>query len=118
MARIDIEGDTLVVNVEGFDKLLALKSRLDIPLANVRGASLDPGIVVERKGLRGPGTNVPGVIVAGTFHAEGERVFWDVRDAAKAVVIELTDERYSRLVIQVDDPRETVERIERAKGAA
>jgi len=30
----------------------------------------------------------------------------------------LTDERYSRLVVQVDDPRETVERIDSAKRAA
>ena len=118
MARINIEGDTLVVRVEGLDKLWALKSRLDIPLVNVRGATLDPGIVSEPKGLRGPGTNVRGVITAGTFRTEGERVFWDVRDSAKAVVIELTDERYTRLVIEVDDPRETVERIERAKQAA
>jgi hypothetical protein len=118
MAQIDIDGDALVVNVEGWDKLWALKSRLAIPLANVRGATLDPGIVADPKGVRAPGTHVPGVIVAGTFHTEGERVFWDVHDPAKAVVIELADEQYARLVIEVDDPREAVDRIERAKRAA
>ena len=118
MAQIDIDGDTLVVNVEGLDKLWALKSRRTIPLANVRGATLDPGIVAGPKGVRAPGTHLPGVIVAGTFHTEGERVFWDVHDPAKAVVIELADERYARLVIEVDDPRATVDRIERAKRAA
>ena len=44
---------------------------------------------------RGPGAQVPGVIVAGTFHHEGDRVFWDVHDPAKAVVIHLADERYA-----------------------
>jgi len=32
-------------------------------------------------------------------------VFWDVHDPDKAVGIELRDERYARLVIEVADPR-------------
>jgi hypothetical protein len=114
MARVHVDGEALVVEIEGMDKLWALKSRLRIPLANVRGATADPGIVKEPKGVRAPGAHLPGVIVAGTFHLEGERVFWDVRDPAQAVVIELADERYNRLVIQVSDPRATVRLIEEA----
>ncbi|MBF6480530.1 hypothetical protein, partial [Nocardia cyriacigeorgica] len=95
-------------------KLWALKSRLEIPLANVRGATVDPGVVKESKGIRAPGTYLPGVITAGTFYTGGERVFWDVRDASRAVVIELRDERYARLIIQVDDPRATVDLIDQA----
>jgi len=112
MALISIEGDDLVVEIEGLDKLWALKSRLVIPLANVRGVTADAGAVKEPKGLRAPGTHVPGVLVAGTFHADGERVFWDVHDAAKTVVIELADQRYTRLIVQVPDPRATVALIE------
>ncbi len=112
MARIEIDGDDLVVTIEGLNKLWALKSTLTIPLANVRGATADPGIIKEPKGIRAPGAHLPGVITAGTFHLDGDRVFWDVRDPAKAVVIELADERYARLVLQVDDPRATVELVE------
>ncbi|MGY5011942.1 hypothetical protein ACWCY6_28295 [Streptomyces sp. 900105755] len=117
MAKVTVEGTTLVVEIEGLDKLWALKSRLDIPLANVRGATADPGIVAEPKGRRAPGAHLPGVIAAGTFQIEGERIFWDVRDAAKAVVIELADERYARLVVQVSDPKATVDLIERELAA-
>jgi len=116
MARVTVDGGDLVVDVEGMDKLWALKSRLTIPLANVRGATADPGIVREGKGIRAPGTYLPGVIVAGTFHDDGERVFWDVHDSAKAVVIQLADERYSRLIIEVADPSSTVDLIESAVG--
>ncbi|GAA2479212.1 hypothetical protein [Winogradskya humida] len=115
MATIDITADDLVVNVEGLDKLWALKSSLTIPLTNVRGATPDPSIAHEWKGVRTAGTYVPGVIVAGSFRSEGERVFWDVKNPAKALVIELADERYARLVIEVDDPRATAELIESAK---
>jgi hypothetical protein len=114
VAHVTVEGDTLVVKITGLDKLWALKSSLSIPLANVRGATADPGILREPKGLKAPGTRVPGVITAGTFHIDGERVFWDVHDASKAVVIELTDERYARLVVQVADPRAAVTAIQAA----
>ncbi|WP_031509382.1 hypothetical protein [Streptomyces megasporus] len=114
MARVTVTDDTLTVEMEGLDKLWAFKGRLRIPLANVRGAARDPGIVHEYKGIRAPGTHIPGVIVAGTYHRGGERVFWDVKNPDKAVVIELADERYARLVVEVDDPRATVDLIRRA----
>jgi hypothetical protein len=117
MAKISIDGDNLVVEIEGLDKLWALKGQLVIPLANVRGATADPGIIKEPKGLRWPGTRVPGIITAGTFHIDDEQVFWDVHDAGKAVVIELADDRYARLVVEVADPRATVALIERATAA-
>jgi hypothetical protein len=113
MAQVSIAGDDLVVEIEGWEKLWSLKSRLVIPLVNVRGATADPGIAVEPKGLRAPGTSLPGVITAGTFHQEGERIFWNIRDGARAVVIELADERYARLVVEVADPAATVALIER-----
>lgn len=81
---------------------------------HVRGATADPGIARHPKGWRRPGTHVPGVSVAGTFHQDRERVCWDVHDPGNAVVIELRDDTYQRLVIEVSDPRATVELIERA----
>jgi hypothetical protein len=116
VAHVSIDGGDLIVEIEGLNKVWALKSRITIPLRNVRGATVDPGIVREPKGVRAPGPYVPGVIVAGTFHADGERVFWDVRDAQKAIVIELHDEQYARLVVEVDDPRAAVDVIEKALG--
>lgn len=114
MANISIDGTDLVVEMEALEKLWSFKSRLVIPLANVRGATADPGIAADPKGLRAPGTNVPGVVTAGTFHQDGERVFWNIRDGARAVVISLADERYARLVVEVDEPATTVALIERA----
>lgn len=114
MATISIDDDVLTVDVHGLDKLWTLKSKLSIPLGHVRGATADPGIAADRKGRRGPGAHVSGVIVAGTFHQDGEKIFWDVHDTNRAVVIELQDDTYQRLVIEVDDPRRTVELIEDA----
>ena len=113
MARVEVVGNQLIVQIEGMDRLWSLKSRLEIPLAHVTGAEADPEPV---RGWRGPGTHVPGMLVAGTFHHHGDRVFWDVHDAAKAVVINLTDERHARLVVGVDNPAQTVAAIRQALG--
>ena len=116
MARVEVAGEQLTVQLEGMDKLWTFKSRLEIPLAHVTDAGADPEVVRGWKGWRGPGAQVPEVIVAGTFHHEGDRVFWDVHDPAKAVVIHLADDRYARLVIGVDDPAATVAAIRHALG--
>jgi len=114
MALVNIVDDDLVVVIEGLDKLWALTSRLVVPLRCVRGATADPGAIKEPKGIRGPGTHLPGFITAGTFRIDGERIFWDVHNPAKAVVIELADQRFARLVIEVADPAATVALIEHA----
>jgi hypothetical protein len=71
MARVEVAGDQLTVQIEGMDKLSTLKSRLDIPLAHVTDAEADPEVVHGWKGWRGPGAHIPGVIVAGTFSPPG-----------------------------------------------
>jgi hypothetical protein len=48
-------------------------------------------------GIRMPGTNVPGVITAGTFYHDGKRVFWDVYHT-KTIVIASHDERFNELM--------------------
>lgn len=114
MAEIAYTEDALIVHVTGWDKVWALKSQLTIPLAHVVGAEAvnDEGHWAWR-GVRLPGTHIPGVITAGTFQTDGGRVFWDVHDASRAVVIHLRDDRYTDLVIQVDDPTTVIDAINR-----
>ena len=116
-AEVVLAQDSLIVHVEGMDRLWSLRSRLEIPLAHVVGAEADPEVARGRwQGIRSGGTRVPGVITAGTFHHEGERVFWDVHNPGKAIAIGLRDERYAMLVVEVEDPEATVATIQEALG--
>ena len=54
---------------------------------------------------------------AGRFHSHGELVFQDVHEASKAIAVELGDQRYARLVIEVDDPGRETARIAEPAGA-
>lgn len=114
MAEIAIVGDKLIVQLRGWEQVWALKRRIEVPLACVRRAVIDPAIARRPEGMRAPGTYLPWVISAGTYRGRGKRAFWSVRNPAKAVVIDLAGHHYTRLVIEVDDPLETVDAIERA----
>lgn len=115
MVRLEVVGDNLVLDVVGFDKLWSFKSQLTIPLAHVEAVKPAPDEAKQWfHGLRLPGTNVPGLIVAGTYYDGTGCAFWDVHNAENAIEISLRDERFSRLVIEVEDP---VASIELLRGA-
>lgn len=119
MVAVTIENGVATFEVEGADKLWALRSRLEIPVAHIRGAHVDPDIAHGWwHGLRAPGTSVPGIITAGTFYQQGKRIFWDVHHAENVIVVELADERYDELVIEVADPAATVAQITAAVRGA
>ncbi len=116
VATIRVGDQDLYVEMSGIDRLWSLHSRLEIPLVHVAGARVDPEGVraASLTGLKAGGARIPGHLTAGTFRQEGEWVFWDVHDADRSVVVDLHDERYARLVVEVDDPTATAAEINRA----
>jgi hypothetical protein len=114
MATVDIAGGELTVSIEGWDRIWTMRGRLSVPLQHVSGASSGEAAAREWfKGLRLGGTNVPG-LTAGNFYHHGNWVFWDVHDPALAVAIELHDEHYKQLIVQVADPAATIAAIQAA----
>jgi len=115
VVEITVSEGQLHLEVKGLDKLWAFKGRLELPLAHVRGVHADTSIARGWwKGVRSPGTSIPGVIRAGTFHQDDKRVFWDVHDPDKTIVIDLHDERYDQLIVEVADPAATVRQLNAA----
>jgi hypothetical protein len=114
---LSVSEGKLILQVEGADKIFALKSTLEIPLEHIAGIRADPEVARGWfHGLRMPGTNIPGVLTAGTFYLHGQRVFWDVHHPEKTVVIELHDERYNEFIVEVADPQAAVTMVRGAAG--
>lgn len=113
MNDVSVEGDRLVVEPRGLDKVWSLRRKVDVPLDHVVGATYDPGANDEPKGRRSPGLRTPSK-ASGTFVRDGERTFWNVSRPASTVVVELREERLARLVLTVDEPRTVVSDINRA----
>jgi len=115
MVDLSIAEGKLMLHIRGADKLWAFKGSLEIPLAHVARVRADPESARGWwHGIRMPGTNLPGVITAGTFYQDGKRVFWDVHHPEKTMVIDLHDERYNELIVEVDDPEAAVRLIQNA----
>ena len=89
MVDLSVADGMLTLHVRGADQLWAFKSSLEIPLQHVAGIRADSTIAHGWwHGIRMPGTNIPGVLTAGTFYQHGKRVFWDVHNPDNTIVIE------------------------------
>jgi hypothetical protein len=117
MASIEITAHELVVRLHGLDRILAMRSRVSVPLAHVAGirehaeeAHFDDAV---RDSARGIGTFVRGRVAAGSLRLPSGRSFYDVHDPRKAIVVDLRSESFEHLVVQVDgeSPETAVRRI-------
>jgi hypothetical protein len=105
MVEVSRAGDDIVFQVKGLHKLWAFKSQLRIPRAHIRRVRQDADVLKGWwKGLRLPGTHIPGLFAAGTFYQDSRRIFWDVYRPENALLIDLTHDDYDQLIIEVDNP--------------
>lgn len=104
MVTITKEGSNFIFEVKGIHKVLAFKSELTIPATHILDAHRDFEGDSWWIGWRVPGTYIPFLITAGTYYKDGEKNFWDVVNKEKSIVVELKDEQYNRLIIEVEDP--------------
>ena len=112
MTKLEILDNNLIVHVEGADKLWTLKSELRIPIQHISDITTDPTVARDwHTGLKVIGAHIPGVISAGTFYKNNEKVFWDVHSPEKSIIIWLRDENYHHLVIEVENPSDEINRI-------
>jgi hypothetical protein len=117
MAHISIADGTLTVTMHSIDKILALRGNVSVPVSHIRGVELRPQEARDIwHGFR-IGTNIPGVITAGTFITGDGKVFFDVHDPDRAIAINLEGDTYRRLIVEVDadeTPEAAAERIRAA----
>ncbi len=103
MVSFAIEGSTVKVTVLGWHKIAALRSTVCFNRENVRSVDYATGRI-DRPFWRMPGTSIPGLVTAGTYIEDGRREFWDVTRGQDAVVVDLENEEYTRLVVEASNP--------------
>ena len=117
MARMIVDGRDLVVGLSWLGKLGAFRGNVRVPLRAVRSAEAEPDPWGALRGIRAPGTGIPGVIAFGTRRFDGGKDFAAVRGGRPAVRVDLGDgSPFGRLVVSVDDPGGTVAAIRSAAG--
>ena len=117
MVELSVGDGMLRVEILGWHKFFAIKSRLLIPLEHISSVQRYSGSSKGWwKGLRFWGTGIPGVLAAGWYYKDGRHQFWDVHKPQNAITVDLIDEGYKRLVVEVADPDAAVSLIRGATG--
>ena len=108
MVTITVSKDEFIFEVKGLHKLWSLKSVLRVKREHV--VQIHTNInAMDHFGMRFPGTYIPGIIKSGTYFHGSDKDFWDVVHRDKAIVIELKDEDFKRIVIEVEDVSEAIQ---------
>ena len=108
MITINKQDKNFIFEVKGMHKLWAFKSQLTIPIDHILKAHQDLESIKGWKGWRLPGTFIPYIISAGTFYKKGNKIFWDVSDMKKCIIVDLKDEDYKQLIIEVENPSDAI----------
>ena len=114
--KISIDGDALVVEFLGWEKIAALKMKeLWFSLQNVVSITTESRKWLE--GIRYGGTGVPGVIKEGRYLLHGKKAFFATRDINKCLTIEFKNEPYTYLIVEVRDKERSAKEINKKMDA-
>jgi hypothetical protein len=103
MATLRREGDELVVLLNDLEKLGALRGGPRVPLSTVRDVRVTDNPFRELRGMRTPGSGLPGVLALGTWRYRGGKDFAALYRGGPALVIELEGSGLNRLLISAHD---------------
>src|ERR1700722_6442075 len=103
MAALIVDGSDLVVQKSDLEKVEAVHVDIHVPLATVRAVRAVDDAWPELRGIRAPGTGLPGVIAVGTRRGSFGKDFAAVHGRGPAVVVELEGAAYARLVVTTPD---------------
>jgi hypothetical protein len=115
-----VDGDWVVVRLSLLERLGALvtndpRGRVEA----VRAVRFTDRPWRELRGLRAPGTGLPGAIMLGTLRYSGGRDFAAVYGkTGKAVVVDFEGDRYGRFIVTNERAEELAATIAAVTGAA
>jgi hypothetical protein len=112
MTSLRVHSDRLEVRLSRAEKVLALRrDDIVIPRSNIRSVTLtdDPWIWI--RGIRAPGAEVPLVIAVGTWKFHGGKDFLAIKGKRQAVVLDLMDSEFSRVLLSTNHALHLVESL-------
>ena len=111
MNRVEIKENVIEITIDGMDILWALKKNLIIPKTSIVEVYIKPDNMKSAP-LRFPGTYVPKMILSGTYYGKNRKEFWSSH-FKNAIVFELENFKYNRVVVDVENPQEIIDRFKK-----
>jgi len=110
MNTVTITDEEVKIEVEGLDRLWSFKGKLTIPRSSISKISIRPK-GLKPPWLRAPGTYLPKVIAAGTYHGSDRKEFWNTHFNEDCVVFDLKDFDYTRVVVDINHAKELINKL-------
>lgn len=113
MATLEVQRDELVVRLSALEQLAAFRRQVRVPLSALETVAADPDPWSCLRGMRAPGTGIPGVVAYGVRRMTGAAPdFAAVHGRGPAVRVELAPgAAFGRLLVTVPDAQSAVAAI-------
>ncbi len=108
MVSVTSSEDEFIFDILGSHKFWAFENKIMVPKDKIIHAYQSKDEFTFWIGWKMPGTQLPWVITAGTYIKKGKRNFWDVCNKKNAIIVELKDSYYHKLIIEVENPELTM----------
>ena len=116
MAEIALHDSTIVLAMSRLEHLEGFRADLEAPLTSVTAVRAVDDPWPELRGMRAPGTGLPGVVAVGTRRGSFGKDFAAVHGKGPGVVVDFAGQRFQRWVLTVDDPDPVVASVASAAG--
>jgi len=111
MARLLVEHDTLHLSLGGWEQLGSLHADIKAPISHITKVETSKNPWRLLRGIRAPGTGLPGVIMLGTMRRKRRKDFCAIYGTGPSVVVHLKSEPFERLIISCRESELVVRRI-------
>lgn len=112
--EIAVEGNSVVFKLKGIDRVLAIKNQLTIPIEHIVDVSTEKADWKMYNQLRMGGTAIPGVVKDGRYVSKEGWFFYEMHDPDKCVTVGLKDEKYKKIIFEVEDKEASANLIRKA----
>ena len=100
---VKIDGNNLVFEIHGVDVILAIRHTISVPLSHVASVTTDTIKWQPFQQLRVAGTSLPGVIKDGMFLSNEGMLFFEMHDPNKCITVSLKNEKFKKIIFEVQD---------------
>ena len=108
---IRIEGKNLIFEIHGIDIILAIRKSITIPLDHVASVSTDKISWEAFQQLRVIGSSIPGVVKDGMFLSKDGLLFFEMHDPDKCITVSLKNDKYKKIIFEVQDKESATKTI-------
>ena len=107
MVNVTVEAQGLRVTLSRLERLGAFHGDVVVPVSGLIAAKAVDNVSQHLRGVRAPGTGVPGVLMLGTTRYNGKRDFCSVHRHDPGLVVELRNQEFARILVSLSHDEAT-----------